>query len=71
MMDVGPDLARLLHRFRRHVEPPDTTEARLQAIAGRAKFMLRRLGDPETEAQDLLAALAWIVEVAEEHKPVL
>jgi hypothetical protein len=69
-MNVAPDLARLLHRLWRHVESPDTTEARLQAIAGRARFMLRRLGDPETEFEDVLATLAWIARVAEGDAPL-
>ena len=59
-----------LDRPARNVEVGDSPEARLEAIASRARLMLRRLGDPETEMQDLLTALGWIVEVAEGEAPV-
>lgn len=62
-----PDLARLILRLRTHVETVGTPETRLQ-IAVWARFVL--LGAPDTEMQDVLAALAWIAEVVEGGVPV-
>jgi hypothetical protein len=65
-----PDLARLVDRLRAHVEAGDTPEARLDAIRRRARLMLRRLSDPAYEVEEMLAAFAWIVEVAEGRGPL-
>jgi hypothetical protein len=43
--------------------------ARLRPVATRARFVLRRLGDPETELQDVLTAFAWIVGIADGTAP--
>jgi hypothetical protein len=65
-----PDLARLIARLRGNVEVGDSPEARLQAIRRRARLMLRRLGDPAHEVEDMLTAFAWIVEEATGEAPV-
>lgn len=44
-------------------EVPDA-EARLDAIARRARLMLRRLADPKYEVGEMLAAFRWIVAIA-------
>jgi len=67
-VEPTPDLARLIIRLRAHVETMGTPETRLQAIAVRARFVL--LGAPDTKMQDVLAALAWVVDVAEGRAPV-
>ena len=64
-----PDLARLVDRLRAHVEVGDTPEARLEAIRRRARLMLRRLTDSAHEVEEMLAAFAWIVQVAEGERP--
>ena len=65
-----PDLDRLLARLRAHVHGEDTPEARLEAMRRRARLMLRRLADPQYEVEEMLAAFAWIVEVAEGRVPL-
>jgi hypothetical protein len=65
-----PDLTRLVARLRAHVEVRDKPEARLDAIRRRARLMLRRLADPAYEVEEMLAAFAWIVEVAEGRGPL-
>jgi len=65
-----PDLTRLIARLHAHVEVGDTPEARLESIRRRARLILRRLADPAYEVEEMLAAFAWIVEVAEGNAPV-
>lgn len=51
-------------------ELKDTPEARLNAIANRARLMLRRLTDPKYEIDEMLIAFKFIVGVAEGTAPV-
>jgi hypothetical protein len=61
-----PDLDRLIARLRTRVEVGDTPDA----IRRRARLMLRRLCDPAYEVEEMLAAFAWIADVADGSLPL-
>ncbi len=65
-----PDLARLIARLRACHEPSEAPAARLDAIRRRAQLMLRRLADPKFETEEMLAAFAWIVGIADGTAPL-